>query len=441
MRTGLLTLLVVALIGAASAPAAEHERLVVRKSAVRKARVAVPDVTEDGRIVGSRLSQELSEALRFDLDNSGYYRVVPDARGVAEAQRRDVESGKVLLPNWRELDAELVFKTDVRRSGAKLAIRCLAYESNTGKLVLKRTVQGPEESGRRLIHALSDEIVKVLVGAEGIARTQIAFIKDNPGGGRDLYLVDYDGHNLRRVTRDGGVAVSPDWSPDAKQIYYTSMHKGEPYLYRIDLAHSKRIAVATYPGLNYAAAVSPDGTTLAVVLSKSGTPDVYTMDANGGNLKRLTRSVGQLSTCPVWSHDGRRIAYVSTVSGGPQLYVMRADGSGQRRLLKGYVEMTSLDWSPAAETGHLIVFSARTHGRRQLFAADVKKNVVTQLTFDPANHEDPNFAPDGRHIVYVREPRSGAADLYMLDVFDPKPVRITQTDGSEFYPAWSPAGY
>jgi len=441
MRTRLLALLVVVLFGAAPAPAADHDRLIVRKSAVRKALVAVPDFTEDGRIVGTALSKELSEALRFDLDNSGHYRVVADAQGVAEAQRRDVEGNLVVLPNWRGLDAELVFKADVRRSGGKLVVWCSAYETNTGKLVLKRTVKGVEENGRRLVHALSDEIVKVLVGADGIARTQIAFIKDNADGGRDLYLVDYDGHNLRRVTRDGGVAVSPDWSPAAAQIYYTSMHKGEPYLYRIDLARSKRIAVATYPGLNYAAAASPDGTKLAIVLSKSGTPDIYTMDADGGNLKRLTRSIGQLSTCPVWSHDGRRIAYVSNVSGGPQLYVMRADGSGQRRLLSGYVEMTSLDWSPAAATGDLIVFSARTHGRRQLFVADVKKNVVTQLTTDPADHEDPNFAPDGRHIIYVCEPRSGAADLYMLDVFDPKPVRITSFEGSEFYPAWSPAGY
>ena len=443
MGTRLLPIVSAVLVVCVVGPAAgtESERIIVRKSPIRKALVAVPDFTEDGRIVGTALSKELSEALRFDLDNSGHYRVVADARGVADAQRRDIEGGQVLLPNWRGLDAEIVFKVDVRRSGAKLVIRCLANESNTGKLVLNRTVKGLEENARRLVHALSDEIVKVLVGAEGIARTQIAFIKDNPDGGRDLYLVDYDGHNLRRVTRDGGVAVSPDWSPDAGQVYYTSMHKGEPYLYRIDLARGKRMAVATYPGLNYAAAVSPDGKKLAVVLSKSGTPDIYTMDADGANLQRLTRSVGRLSTCPVWSHDGRRLAYVSNVHGGPQLYVMRTDGSGQRRLLAGYVEMTSLDWSPAAATSDLLVFSARTHGRRQLFVADVKKNIVKQLTFDPADHEDPNFAPDGRHIVYVREPRSSAADLCILDVFDPKPVRVTGFDGNEFYPAWSPAGY
>ncbi len=413
----------------------------VHVKAVKKALVAVPDFTENDGIAGSGLARELSETLRFDLHNSGHYSVVADARGVADAQRRDIERGKVLLPNWRALDAELVFKADYRRSGNKLVLTCHAYETDTGKLVLSRKVKGAERDRRRLVHALSDEIVKVLVGAKGIASTRIAFIKDNPEGRKDLYLVDYDGHNLRRVTRDGTVAVSPDWSPDGKRIYYTSMHKGDPHLYRIDLAQSQRVPVATFPGLNYAAAVSPDGKTLAVVLSKSGTPDIYTMDADGRNLMRLTRSIGRLSTCPIWSHDGRRIAYVSNIHGGPQLYVMQADGSRQRRLLKGYREMTSLDWSPAAATADLLVFSARVHGRRQLFAADLKHNTVKQLTFDAANHEDPNFAPDGRHIVYVREPRSGAADLYMLDVFDPKPVRITSFEGNEFYPVWSPVGY
>ncbi len=414
---------------------------VVRVKAGDKAKVAVPDFTEEGRIANSSLGKELSGALRFDLDNCGYYSVIADSGGVADAQRRDVESGKVSLPNWRGVGARLVFKPDVRRRGGKLVISCFAYETARGKLVLKREVKGAEADGRRLVHALSDEIVKTLVGVEGFARTRIAFIKDNADGGKDLYLVDYDGHNLRRVTRDGRVAVSPDWAPNGRQIYYTSTHKGGPHLYRVDLKRNERVPTARFPGLNYAAAVSPDGRRLAVVLSKSGTPDIYTMDVDGRNPRRLTRSVGNLSTCPVWSHDGRRIAYVSNVGGGPQLYVMDADGGRQRRLLKGYRNMSSLDWSPAAATAELVVFSAQVSGRFQLFAADLGRGVVRQLTSEAADHQDPNFAPDGRHIVYVREGRYGAADLYMLDVADPKPVRITNFKGNEFYPAWSPVGY
>jgi TolB protein len=443
MRTALLlTLFIAAVICIAGDAAAQEERLVIRKGVISKALVAVPDLTEEGRIVSSPLSRELSKALRFDLDNCGYYKVVTDADGVAAAQRRDVEGGTVLLPNWRALGAELVFKADIRHSGGNLIVACAAYEMQTGKRVLSRQAKGDERSARRLVHHLSDAIVKALIGVEGIATTQIAFIKDNAeGGGKDLYLVDYDGFNLRRVTRDRTVAVSPDWSPDGTQLYYTSSYKGEPYLYRIDLRRQQRVPVATFPGLNYAVAVSPNGKTLALVLSKSGTPDIYTMDTDGANLVRLTRTVGNLSTCPVWSPDGRRIGYVSSAAGGPQLYVMQADGSGQKRLLRGYRETSSLDWSPAARTADLIVFSANEAGRYQLFAADLGRNDVWQLTFDAANHQDPNFAPDGRHIVYVSAARYGAADLYILDVFDPTPVRITSFEGNEFYPVWSPTGY
>ena len=441
MRARLLWVIVamVALLAAGGRDAAGVG--VVRVRVGEKAEVAVPDFTEDGRIANSSLGKELSEALRFDLDNCGYYSVITNRGGVADAQRRDVERGKVLLPNWRALDARLVFKPDLRRTGGKLVITCYAYETARGKLVLSRKVKGAEADGRRLVHTLSDEIVKTLVGVTGFARTRIALIKDNPGRGKDLYLVDYDGHNLRRVTRDGQVAVSPDWAPNGRQIYYTSTHKGGPHVYRVDLDKSERVPTAKFPGLNYAVAVSPNGRKLAVVLSKSGTPDIYTMDVDGQNPRRLTRSVGNLSTCPVWSHDGRRIAYVSSVGGGPQLYVMQADGGRQRRLLKGYRNMSSLDWSPAAATSDLVVFSAQVRGRFQLFVADLRRDAVRQLTFDAANHQDPNFAPDGRHIVYVREARYGAADLYILDVADPKPVRITNFKGNEFYPAWSPVGY
>jgi TolB protein len=441
VRTGLIWTACIVAMTLAAAPQQAGGVGVVRVRAVDKSVVAVPNATEEGHLVGSALAKELSDTLRFDLDNCGYYTVVADARAVADAERRDLEAGKVLLPSWQALDAELVFKTDFRRQGDRLVISCDAYDTGTGKRVLGRTVKGTEEERRRLVHALSDEIVKVLVGAEGFATTRIAFIKNNPDGGKDLYLIDYDGHNLRRVTHDRTVAVSPDWSPDGKQIYYTSTHKGEPNLYRIDMTKGQRVLVASYPGLNYAAAPSPDGKKLALVLSKSGTPDIYTMDTDGQDLVRLTRSIGRLSTCPVWSHDGRRIAYVSDVEGGPQLYVMRADGSQQQRLLTGYRTMSSLDWSPAAATADLVVFSAKVGGRFQLFVADLRRGVVNQLTFDAADHQDPNFAPDGRHIIYVREARYGAADLYMLDVLDPKPVQITRLEGNEFYPAWSPVGY
>jgi TolB protein len=443
MRTGLLlTLFIVAITCIAAGAAAQEERLVIRKGVITKALIAVPDLTEDGRIANSPLSTELSKALRFDLENCGYYKTIADAPGVAAAQGRDVEGGTVFLSNWRALGAELVFKADLRRTGSNLIVGCAAFELETGKRVLSRQVKGDERDARRLVHYLSNAIVKALIGVEGIATTRIAFIKDNAeGGGKDLYMVDYDGYDLKRVTRDAMVAVSPDWSPDGRQIYYTSTHKGEPYLYCIDLRKQQRVSVAAFPGLNYAVAVSPNGKKLALVLSKSGTPDIYTMDADGANLVRLTRTIGNLSTCPVWSPDGRRIAYVSSAAGGPQLYVMQADGSGQRQLLKGYRQMSSLDWSPAARTADRIVFSALEGGRYQLFAADLGDNVVKQLTFDAANHQDPNFAPDGRHIVYVREASYGAADLYILDVFDPTPVQITSFSGNEFYPVWSPTGY
>jgi TolB protein len=432
MGTRLLSILCLVMLVCLPRPGhGARDVIVVEKRQLEKAKIAVLDFTEDERPVKTALSRELTNALRFDLNNCGYYDVIDDPG----------DTGTTNIKYWRGLDVAILFQADLSRDGDSLTVRVQAQDTGTGRVLISRRAKGPVDARRRLLHTLSDDLLKTLVGVDGIARTQIAFIKENSEGGKDLYLIDYDGYNLRRVTKDRGVAVSPDWSPDGESIYYTSLHKGDPDLYRIDLKRGQRFAVASYPGLNYAAAVSPDGKKLALVLSRSGTPDIYTMGTDGKDLVRLTHSVGRLSTCPVWSHDGRRIAYVSDVQGGPQLYVMNADGTDQHRLLTGYREMTSLDWSPSAKTADLICFSAKVQNRRQIFVADLKRDVVKQLTYDAANHEDPNFAPDGRHIVYVREPRSGAMDLYLLDVFDPKPVQITSFPGNESYPAWSPAGY
>src|SRR2546422_7940601 len=116
------------------------------------------------------------------------------------------------------------------------------------------------------------------------------------GKTKELAVMDYDGYNARQLTFDKSISVRPRWSPDGHKIIYTSYLGYYPDVMEADLYTSQRRRVASYPGLNTGAEFSPDGRSIALTLSKDGNPELYTMNAGGGGLIRLTHTSGAESS-------------------------------------------------------------------------------------------------------------------------------------------------
>ncbi|GIT64909.1 MAG: hypothetical protein Ct9H300mP23_05360 [Nitrospinota bacterium] len=90
------------------------------------------------------------------------------------------------------------------------------------------------------MHRFADEVVLKLTGKRGIAETQITFLGQEKNGSKEVYSVDFDGHNLRKLTRDNTVNLSPVWSSDGKWIIYTSYAAHNPDLIMINSLGQKR---------------------------------------------------------------------------------------------------------------------------------------------------------------------------------------------------------
>jgi hypothetical protein len=121
-------------------------------------------------------------------------------------------------------------------------------------------------------------------------RTRIAF-SSNRGGSYDLYLMDADGRNRRRLTTDPGNEGEPTWTPDGSRIVYTATPRGgQPQLYALLPDGPPPRALTTGPGGNHSPAVSADGRTLAFVSTRDGNQEVYLMPAAGGEAHRVTRT-------------------------------------------------------------------------------------------------------------------------------------------------------
>ena len=159
--------------------------------------------------------------------------------------------------------------------------------------------------------------------------------------------------------------------------------------------------IASYPGMNTGATWSPDGSKIALTLSKDGSPDIYVINASDGSVvTRLTKDKA-IDTSPAWSPDGSQIAFVSDRNGGPQIFVIGAGGGSARQVSFNGSYNTTPTWSP--RTGkHVIAYTTRDGGRYDIVTLDLDSKTMTRITQNEGSNEEPAFSPNGRAIAFAR---------------------------------------
>ncbi len=235
----------------------------------------------------------------------------------------------------------------------------------SGGTVLSKSYPPKAGSARENAHQFANDIIETLTGHKGLAGTKITFIATRSGK-KEVYLADFDGSNVRQLTRDGTISVHPSLSPDGRRIAYTGYQSGYADVYVIDIASGSRNRVVNFPGTNSGATFSPSGGELALTISKDGNPELYTVNASGGGARRLTRTRG-VESGPTWSPDGSEIIYSSDQGGSPQLYRISSSGGTGRQIPTGRGYCTEPNWSP---DGKKVAFNVRSGGEFQIAVLD-----------------------------------------------------------------------
>jgi len=291
---------------------------------------------------------------------------------------------------------------------------------------------------RMAVHAAADEVVRWVTGQPGMAASRIVFVSQAADGARDLMVVDSDGENLRRIARVEGPLMSPAWSPDGRRVVYAvGRDDGSWDVIERDLETGAETRVATRRGLNTTPVYSPDGTRIMLAAENGRDLDIFEIDLATGR-SRIVRGGPGADMSPTYSPDGRRIAFNSDRIGQPHIYVMSVEG-GEAVLLSPYTygepgHYAAPDWSP--ETS-FVAFHGRSRGQHQIMVADAARpgSTVQQITQEGLN-EDPSWAPDGRHIVFVSVRPSGTG-LYVIDAVSGR-TRPLVLGGRLRTPDWSP---
>jgi Tol biopolymer transport system component len=124
-------------------------------------------------------------------------------------------------------------------------------------------------------------------------RTRIAFSSNRAGANYDLYVVDIDGKNLRRLTSNPGNEGEPAWTPDGQRIVYTATTGAATQIAVVSIDGSGARQLTMGASRNMSPAVSADGRTIAYVSTRDGNQEIYTMSPDGSNQRRITKSPGR----------------------------------------------------------------------------------------------------------------------------------------------------
>ena len=340
---------------------------------------------------------EVTEILKFDLYVQGFAFVSPDA---AQYQISGSSAGSVA---GRVVD----------RFGKKT--------------ILSRSYSG--STLRQQAHAFSDDIVQAITGNNGIAQTKIAFKVQAPNGNGKIYVADFDGHNPQCLTLDNTIVAAPAWSLGGRVLYYTSYQLGNPDIFYHNLSTGQRRVIAGYSGLNTSAAVSPDGAKVAMILSRSGSPEVWLCNPDGSGLKQLT-SLAEGASSPCWSPDGRWICFATEMRGRRMLAKIPAEGGDVQRISTvGISNPSEPDWSP---NGKWIAFTSQM-GEFDICVVPADGGNATILV----RGQDPSWSPNSRTLIFVRHTPSYRDVLSLLDVYTKQAKDIRQISGNDSEPAWA----
>jgi dipeptidyl aminopeptidase/acylaminoacyl peptidase len=159
---------------------------------------------------------------------------------------------------------------------------------------------------------------------------QIVFTS-NRSGSWDIYSMAANGTGITRLTTSPSQDGWPTWMPDGATIVFASTRSDQAQLYRLDTRGGDIQRLLATSTADTEPAIARNGNVAFSAQSADGSSEIVVVESSGSSPRKLT-ALGGLSSAPTWSPDSTRLAFISAREGHSDLFVVNADGSGLQRL-------------------------------------------------------------------------------------------------------------
>lgn len=279
-------------------------------------------------------------------------------------------------------------------------------------------------------------LMSVLIG-RGLPLNVVAYLSETPDLNQRIHLLDFDRRLDGILTEQPALNCCLSWSPDGTKLAFISTARNEYQLYTVDAdgGNLHQWTTRSSQGI-LQLAWSPDGTRIAYIGFLSGTPNdgmVGVVDVTSGETQTLDQI--HSSNFPLsWSPDGEQVIYAAEKDNNDryEVYAIASDGGEPRQIVSnGYLDSSA---AVSPDGVHLAYVCSI-----ELCLADMSSGYSWIMTVNNALEAAPAWSPDGERILYWSN-RNGDADLYIINRDGSGEQRLTFASGNDWSPSWSPDG-
>ncbi len=319
-----------------------------------------PTPSEMAALEAKHLTNIRQVTYGFARAGEGYFR--PDGKAIIFQAVRNPPPTIFLTPAANQDDYQ-IFTGDLLQDAQPRMV-------STGKGACTCAYYHPD--GKSIIFA-SSHLDPTPAGPKGPAYSRTERYKWEFPRGMDIFRANPDGSNLVRLTDTPGYDAEGSYSPDGKQIVFTSFRDGDA--------------------------------------------EIYIMDADGRNVRRITHSKGY-DGGPFFSPDGKRIIYRSDRKDNDllQVFINNTEGTAERALTNNEF----VNWGPYFHPdGHHIIYATSRHGHQnyELYLMDVDSGSEVRITYHDGFDGLPVFSPDGKRLMWTSSGRTAdkKSQLFLAD--------------------------
>jgi formylglycine-generating enzyme required for sulfatase activity len=250
----------------------------------------------------------------------------------------------------------------------------------------------------------------------------IVFVSDRSGVLK-IWTMRASGKELKQLTHDANADADPQFSPDGKQILYTTLRGGFPEVWRMDWdgSHPQFVTKGSQ------ATWSPDGKSILLIQDNQ----TYVHELASRKQQRVTPANWERCGVPAWSPDGKHFAVASRHLGNIGIFILNREGK-ENHQLKAQEPCCTPRWS--GDGKRILCQTVQGH----IYQMDVDGKNWEQLTFGADVQHDARYSPDGTMIIFCRAPSPEGPWQICLKKLDSDDLDFAQLtkEGSNLLPDW-----
>lgn len=307
---------------------------------------------------------------------------------------------------------------------------------------------------RSTAHQIADALYKSITGKSSIFNEKIFFVSDRTSSKeieKELYIMDFDGRRVDKLTNYNSMVISPSISPDNSKIMFSLIAAKKEFsrkkvrmiktidLKVLDLRTKQLSTLSSRPGINSGAVYGASGDNIYLTLSFSGNADIYEMNVGSGKMRKVTSHFGD-DVDPSLTKDGRLMTFLSNRPGRAHIYTM--DPTDTEKGVKRISFVGQFNATPRfSPDGKEISFTSWVDNGFDLYRIGADGNNLVRLTKDFGSNEEPSYSPDGEFIIFtskrVINRKKAVQDIYIMNREGEILGQLTQGFGRCFSPQWT----